>query len=670
MSDLQEKRVMSSLEIALIVRELNRELKDAYLRNIYQLSPSVFLLSLHKGERKNLLIDIERCLFLTSYDFKKPQVPTAFCMTLRKYLRNSRVIFIEQHEFERVVKIKLETRGETYTLFLEIFRRGNLVLANAAGNIIAALRYRKMKHRDILRDVPYIYPPKSCENVFSLSFSDFLKLFKNTKKASIAVLIRDLGLGKLYANELIKLLEIDPKKPAHSLSEVELRQLYDSLVNLADRIKSESYEPVIFTSSGRVVDFAPFRLTVYDHLTYEKCSSFNEAADKFFASIIGKELISPKLEEISKEREKLLRALKEQEDALKRLENEQKVLVETAELIQRNYAQLSPLIQHAESLRSHGLSWSEVLSRCAEDFKNFGLDVEGAHFIDKSIVLNISGRTFKLFLDRSLYENMAFYYEEAKRRKRKLNSLLTAIDDLKKKIEELERKTPEELKIPAVLRPKRKKHWYEKFRWFVSSDGFLVLGGRDSSTNEALIKRYTSPQDIVLHADLPGAPFVVIKTEGRPVPERTLTEAAIFAASYSRAWREGMAKCDVYWVEPSQVSKTAPSGEYLPTGAFMIYGKRNYIRGARIEVAVGLKREDDDIRVIGGPAQAIKNQSIVAIVLVPGGKKPSDLVKQIRHIFEKHLPENLADRKDSIALDEIQRFMPSGKSSIKEITHG
>ena len=61
------------------------------------------------------------------------------------------------------------------------------------------------------------------------------------------------------------------------------------------------------------------------------------------------------------------------------------------------------------------------------------------------------------------------------------------------------------------------KEWYEKFRWFTSSDGFLVVAGKDTVSNEVLVKKYATQEDAVFHAEISGAPFVVVKAEGRTI---------------------------------------------------------------------------------------------------------------------------------------------------------
>ena len=60
-----------------------------------------------------------------------------------------------------------------------------------------------------------------------------------------------------------------------------------------------------------------------------------------------------------------------------------------------------------------------------------------------------------------------------------------------------------------------------------------------------------------------GSPFFVIKTKGVKVEEATLNETAQATASYSRAWKAGIAAAEVFFVNPEQVSKKAKPGEFI-----------------------------------------------------------------------------------------------------------
>src|SRR3989338_9469069 len=191
----------------------------------------------------------------------------------------------------------------------------------------------------------------------------------------------------------------------------------------------------------------------------------------------------------------------------------------------------------------------------------------------------------ELDLTKSIDENAAVYFEKAKKIKKKIAGAERALQDSLKKLKELEAKKEKLILQESKDAPfkERKKEWYEKFRWFISSEGFLVIGGRDATTNEIIIKKFTDKEDIVFHTDMAGSPFFVIKCaqekkKGKIPSEITLQETANATAIFSRAWKLGMSTLDVFYVSPEQISKTPQSGEYLVKGAFVIRGKTIYLK--------------------------------------------------------------------------------------------
>lgn len=97
------------------------------------------------------------------------------------------------------------------------------------------------------------------------------------------------------------------------------------------------------------------------------------------------------------------------------------------------------------------------------------------------------------------------------------------------------------------------------------------------------------PTDIYMHSDYGGAASTVIKNsrKGFTPPLTTLEQAAIFTVCRSKAWQTKIIS-GAWWVYPEQVSKSAPTGEFLPTGSFMIRGKRNFIYPNRMEMGMTL----------------------------------------------------------------------------------
>ncbi|MFH1398930.1 MAG: NFACT RNA binding domain-containing protein [Candidatus Woesearchaeota archaeon] len=248
----------------------------------------------------------------------------------------------------------------------------------------------------------------------------------------------------------------------------------------------------------------------------------------------------------------------------------------------------------------------------------------------------------KLFINKTIEQNAALYFEKAKKSKKKLQGALRALETTKIKLLQQEKS---KVKTP-VIKATRTKKWYDSFRWFVSSEGFLCVGGRDATTNEILIKKHTESNDIVFHTKIEGSPFFVIKAEGKKPGKASLEETAQATASYSRAWRLGLSGVEVFYVTPDQLSKQAPTGEYIGKGAFTISGKMNLMFAA-VQIAVGITKD----QIIGGPVNAIKKNADKYTLLKQGKGKTTAIGKKIQ-------------RQIGGDLDEIIRFIPAGGADL------
>src|SRR3989338_45194 len=252
-------------------------------------------------------------------------------------------------------------------------------------------------------------------------------------------------------------------------------------------------------------------------------------------------------------------------------------------------------------------------------------------------------------LTKSVNQNAGRYFDLAKKAKKKLEGARKALAESKQKLEKVQKEEDKfwQEEEQKQAKKERKREWYEKFHWFISSEGFLCIGGKDATSNELVIKKHLEKEDLVLHTDMAGSPFFVVKN-GQSAGEATKQEAAQAVAVYSRAWKLGHASADVFYVKPEQVSKEAKPGEYLAKGSFMIYGKTNYLH-PKLEYAIGLV----DRQIIGGAPAAVQQQTKSFIVVVQGKEKKSDLAKRIKH------------KLGNGDLDDIIAFLPAGGGEMK-----
>ncbi len=644
------KLSMSSLDIMICARELKNAI-GARVDKVYELG-GVFVICMRtsgKG-RLDLLIELGRRVHLTGMQYNFPKQPTMYAMLLRKHLEGAQLVGVEQPDFERILELRFRGRGER-VLIAELFGTGNLVLCDEGKKIIQPYRSEEWRHRIVKAGEKYKYPP---------SRADIEKLDTTTLREAVADapdivrgLATNLNIGGQLAEEICARAEITKSSTVADLSEPQLKGLLDAAAGLF----SQEPAPNIVYDDGGVIDVLPFDFAIYRGMRTKRFSSFNEALDEYFGAVTIKKGIAKQKKKLEDGLEAIRSRLAEQEAHMAELEKEAFELKRRADLIKAHHAQLDDslrklselrrkrgwqaAIKEMEEARASGEEWAKSIKKV--DVKAGAVDVE------------LRGQEIRLDMRMSAFKNASKLYDRYKRLSEKVVGAKEALDVTRKALEDL--LVAGVAEVPPTVRRRRKMKWFERFRWFVSSDGLLVIAGRDASTNREVVEKHMDDKDRYLHADIVGAPHVVVKADSREVPESTLREAAEFAAMHSRAWREGLGSLEVYWVMPSQVSRRAPSGEYIPRGAYIIEGKRNFLKVA-IEAAVGVASVEGEQLVMCGPASAVELHSKVVACIVPGRIKKSDL--------SRDLQAKLRAAGFDVSIDELMRALPPGKGEIKK----
>lgn len=662
---------MTSFDIALITSELNQLIMDSRIDNIYQLNPVTLLFKLRKPSQSphHLLIEAGKRIHLTSYALKKPQRPPAFCMALRKHLRNGKILGMQQHEFERIVTIKVHTREGEFQLVSELFGEGNIILVSPQNEVLHALTYRRMRDRNILRGEIFQHAPPRGKNPEHLSRQELAKIRGLGRLEIVRALTKFLSIGGLYAEEILLRARVDKNVPCENLTEQEINKIFIHLRRILSRISDGETEPHVITDDeDNRVDVVPILLEKYAHFKQKMYKTFSEAVDEYYMTMALEEKRVKVTKGVGRKLEKQQRILQSQQKALEDLRGRAERNRKIGDVIFAHFGELQQLVQKIMDEKRSGKTWKQIISDVEGERNAKRVPAVYFHSLESNrLILNVSveGLSFSLNLRQSIQVNASGYYTRAKKARKKREGAEKAMRDAKARIKELQRESGKQAMETTKPPPKRrKKAWYEKFRWFRSSDGFLVIGGRDATTNEILIKKHMEPQDIVFHADIHGAPFVLIKTEGKTPPQQTIGESAQLAASYSRAWREMLSAIDVYWISPEQVSKSPPSGQYLKKGAFMIRGSKKYVRNVPLRIAVGVELKEKQLTIIGGPVEAISKQTSTYVEIISGKKSSGELAKEVRKLLAKKASKASEKRIQEIPLEEIQKFIPSGRGTV------
>ncbi|MBN1785088.1 MAG: NFACT family protein [Candidatus Bathyarchaeota archaeon] len=665
------KEVMTSFDIAAATHEINEQVNGAYVAKIYQIGTQTLLLRLRQPNqpRLQLLIEAGKRLHLTSYAHETPTRPSAFCMSLRKYLDNGVIKTVRQHEFERIAVIEIATRQGIYQLVTELFGGGNVILVDPEGKILQAMTYKRMRDRNILRSESFQNPPARGKNPLTLTPEEFMEIQNFEKTEIVRALTKLLSISGTYAEEILLRAEINKKAVCASLTKQELEGIFSQLQFLISAITSGNMEPCIVSDENdEYIDVNPVPLKKHDGLERKTYKGFNNALDDYYAKQTNVEKLDKSTDDVESEVARQQRILQKQEKALEALKGPITKNKTIGDLIYLHFGDLRALLQKIMEQKNSGKSWKEI-TNILEKGKHAGhlpdLYFKSLEPTTQILHVSLDNTIFSLNLRQSLQDNADNYYSRSKKAEKKLRGAENQLQETRTKIEKAKKMVTVAKATQQPLAKRRKKEWFEKFRWFYSSDGFLVIGGRDATTNEIIIKKHMEPHDIVFHAEIVGAPFVLIKTEGKTAPEQTINEAAQIAASYSKAWREMLSAVNVYWINPSQVSKTPPSGQFLQKGSFMIRGTKNFIRNVPLRIAIGIKISENEIMVVGGPVDAIAHQTKLFMEIVPGEQKSSQLAKKLRHSLSKKVSEDLARNVTKIPLEEFQRVIPLGRGKMK-----
>ncbi|ENN96308.1 fibronectin-binding A domain-containing protein [Methanocaldococcus villosus KIN24-T80] len=642
------KNEITNIDLAAVVEELqmliNGRVDKAFLINNEQNKELILKVHVPEKGSRELVISVGKYKYvtLTNYEREKPKLPPSFAMLLRKHLKNSKITKIEQINFDRILLIEFQNK---YKLIAELFKDGNIIFLDENNTIIAPLRIEEWKDRRIAPKENYKFPPQkplSPKNLeYSLAYELFEEYFiKNSDVECVRLLSRILGIAGIYAEEICERANIDKKKK--NLNKEEIKQLFEKAKELFNEVYNNR-KPQIIIKDGEYIDVQPIELKKYSDYEKKYYNSFLEAIDDYFAKFLALKEVKKEKSKLEEEIEKHEAILRRQLETLKKYKEESEENSLKGDLIYANYQLVEELLNAIRFARERK-SWEEIKKIIRENKNHpiLGL-IENIDENSGKIVVRLKSEDMEervaLDIRKNAFENAEVYYEKAKKLKSKLEGIENAIELTKKKIEDLKKKSEEEIKEIEEKKMKKKKRkerkWYEKFKWTVIN-GFLVLAGKDAITNEILIKKYTDKDDIVFHADIQGAPFTVIKTEGREVDEDTLLEVAKFSVSHSKAWKLGYGAIDTYWVKPEQISKTPESGEYLKRGAFVIRGKRNYIRSVPLELGIGVIEYDGEIKITTAPPKTLEKSFIKYVLLKPSNKDKGKVVKELKKIFEDY----------------------------------
>lgn len=624
---------LSGIDVRAVVTEWER-LLPLWVEKVFEVAPGTILVRFKGKEhaRYQLVIEPPVRAHLSFHPLAVPKTPTSFAMLLRKYLSGGRVLSIGQHGIQRIIIFDVGKSDRLYHLVIELFDRGNIILCERDWTIIQPFRRLHFREREIVAGAVYELP---AQGPATAEASEFAQFMAGDPRDTVRALAVGAMLGGPYAEYVCRKAGIGKKTPAR---EAPADVIYREIGNLLRRA-AEGIVPVISAESC-----LPFPLdgeAVPEALSL----TFNQALDSFYPPPAATR------EEEGTGREpkgKGDHIRSRQEEAVRKFEARIAECERSVEALFSHYQVVQEILGALRKAREK-YSWQEIEAIVRGAKSGPALRIVAVYPERGAVDIDL-GERVTLAVDKSIEENAASYYDEIKKFRRKIAGARAAMERAV---------TGEKRRVARACAGK--KRWYHRFRWFHTSDAVLVVGGKDASQNEELVKRYMEGGDLFVHADVHGASVVIVKGK-----TDRMDEVASFAASYSGAWKSGHLSADVYSVNPSQVSKTPEAGEYVSRGSFIVRGERQYARNVPLGVAIGL-RKGAEAEVIGGPPTAIQAQTPLFVRLVPGRFEPNDAAKKVlRAIKEKLSPDEQREYKKILTTEAVAAFVPPGGSDIVE----
>jgi predicted ribosome quality control (RQC) complex YloA/Tae2 family protein len=704
---MDRKRELSSVDLAALVTELH-DFEGAKVDKAYLYDDSLVRLRMRDFDRGRVELMIETGDPKRIHVSDPANVPDApgrppnFAMMLRNRISGADFAGVEQHEFDRIVTLRFERPDGDTLIIAELFGDGNVVVCNADYEILDCLETVRLSSRTVAPGAQYEYP-ESRFDPLSVDYEQFAHQMEDSDTDLVRTLATQLNLGGLWAEELCTRADVEKTKAIADAGDEEYRTLYRVVEELQESLAEGAFDPRVYYTDDVRTDVTPVALAEREGLECEQFDAFNPALDDYFTNFEAEEEGSSSREERNRpdfesEIEKYERIITQQEGAIESFEENAQVERRKAELLYERYDLVSEVLTAIQNAREEDRSWDTIQARFeegAEQDITAAKAVESVNGAEQTVTLDLDETRVTLDTSIGVEKNADLLYQEAKRIAEKKEGALEAIEDTRDNLEAVEQRReaweegdegkdvdesdtegadetqPVDWLSRSSIPIRRDEQWYERFRWFHTSDGFLVIGGRNADQNEDLVKKYTESSDLFFHAQAHGAPVTILKATGPSesardvdIPERSREEAAQFAVSYSTVWKDGHYSGDVYMVTPDQVSKTPESGEFIEKGSFVVRGDRTYYRDTPVGISVGISCEPQT-RVLGGPPSAIESQTATSIDLEPGQYAQNDIAQLLYREFRERFNDQSFVRKVASA-DLIQEFCPAGGSRIVE----
>ena len=637
---MRMKREMSSFDVRALANEM-AELEGGHMDKIFQWDSGTMLFRINvSGKGKvDLYFKDSKWLYMPAEKPDTPMNPLSFATYLRKYIDNARIGKTRQIGFDRIIVMEVLKTDYDYQLIFEMFGGGNILLVHD-GKIENCLIHKTMRDRSVRPGEEY-HMPKSRFDPTTSPYEDFVSVIRNSTSDTVRTLATGISLGGQYAEEVCKLTGIPKNKPTADLSDEEIDSLWSGMKGLVERAFGTTRPVMYLDDDDNITDITPTELSIYEGQKTVEYPTISAAIDELMkrtAKVEEDNYVDPELE-------KLKRRIDKQTETIEDYRSEADSLKAKADSLYAEYQKVDELL-NVLNTQSARLTWDKL--------KEGAMRIPFVTAIDPSrnrVTAKVADQTVTLDYTKGIDANASDIYQQGKEINDKAARAQEALNESKAAYEKrLKGFTKQQLARANRVQP-TKQFWFERYKWFFTSGGKMVIAGKDAHTNDNIVKKHLKDKDVYAHADLHGAPSTILK-EGQSATDDDLSQACHFALAQSKGWVAALTDGSAYWVYPDQVSKTPEAGEFVPRGAFIIRGKRNYVFHIPMELAVGEITYQNERKVMCGPLEAVSSMSSKYFVIAPGRGKAGKTAAFMAKEF--NVPE-----------EEVSRILPPGDSEIK-----
>ena len=472
-----------------------------------------------------------------------PMTAPSFCMLLRKHIQNGRIISVEQPSLERIIRINIEHYDEmgdlkVKTLIAELMgKHSNIILTDDSGMIIDAIKHvgiNTSSLREVLPGREYFIPSALQKaDPLNADEADFASHVGNSPSdISKEIYSHYTGISPFMAERILKdagLLD----------NEIKPDRIFSAFENVMNRIKNGEYSFHILYENGQPFDYCVVDVPTDD---FEKAVEY-DSVSTLLQDYYSKKALSSRIRQKSSDLRKIVSTLLEKD--VKKLD------IHTRQL--KDSEKKDRFRIYGELLNTYGYS--------APD---------NAREITVPNYYTNDDLTIPLDPDLSATENAKKYFDKYNKLKRTEEAAKNLIAEISEEISHLESvqnsleiATSEDdlsqIREELINSGYIKKHGKEKKNarakseplHFVTREGFHIYVGKNNIQNEYITFDLANGNDWWFHAKkIPGS-HVIVKTEGKELPDSVFEDAARLAAFYSKA--KGNSRVEVDYVRRKEV---------------------------------------------------------------------------------------------------------------------